>query len=171
MSAQINELLESYHICFSSFYSNNELFKKAFIDIMVGNSGNNEVKTYGEIMTNAFDFIEGIERNLDLWYYSMSKFYVLEKTKNGYEATKPYVELPLTTFSDNNLATLINEGIKELYTPLLKICWSFSKTFRKQGVNEDYQDYYKFHKEFSAAFEAIRGIEKNILGLIKVLSF
>ena len=163
MSTQINTVLDGYHLgIFVTFDENNKSFKKNLINKLI----DNENKSYVDIVATAFDFIDGIEKNLDLLYDAMSKIYVLEK---DYKPSS-YPSGTTINFTENNFKEMAKEGIEKLYVPFLRDCWQFVVTFKGSYFN-NYANHHQFHREYSTAFEAIRGIEKNILGLIKVLSF
>lgn len=122
MSVQINAVLDAYHgDVFVKFAENNKTFKKNLINKLIDTD--NGGKIYADIVSTAFDFIDGIEKNLDLLYDAMSNIYVIEKDYTPISSSGG-TEI---TFTANNFEEMPKEGLTKLYVPFLGDCWQFEK--------------------------------------------
>ena len=157
MSIQVNAVLDAYHATFSMFAENHKNFKEKLIDKLTADNH--------EFMTKAFEFIDGIEKNYDLLYDAASNIYMFERNYSGLA----YSDGESLTFTGANLKALADEGRTKLYIPFLKNLWEFAASLRGNVVNG-----FKYHHQcqtgFSGIFEAIRGIEKNILEFLKLVA-
>ena len=153
------QILEDWYTTFSTFIINNKKFKVALI-----NTFKSEISRYDKFLARIFEFIDEIEKYFDLLYDAASSVYYREK----YSTTTFDTGDTTMNFTENNKVELEEQARVNLYIPFLTACWEITAALRAQSFN-NYENLQKFPAELSAIYEAMRGIEKNILGLLSTL--